>query len=154
VTPRLALQAGCILLAATACGSPAASPLTDQPATQVASIPPSPPAGPADVPAAVQLPESPRYETRGRRDPFETLETREGASGPLVASAKLTGIVRGTDGPLALVETGDGLGYILKPGDTLGDGRLMEIGRDSVVFTVQPKPGATTNRVVLRLPGD
>ena len=43
------------------------------------------------------------------------------------------------------------LGNILKPGDTLGDGRLLEIGSDSVVFLVAPKTGAPSNRVVLRL---
>ena len=53
--------------------------------------------------------------------------------------------------PLALVEAPDGIGYILKPGDTLGDGRLLEIGSDSVVFLVAPKTGAPSNRVVLRL---
>ena len=52
---------------------------------------------------------------------------------------------------LALVEAPDGIGYILKPGDTLGDGRLLEIGSDSVVFVVAPKTGAPSNRVVLRL---
>jgi len=111
---------------------------------------------PAPQPAAVAKAHEPlpKYDAKGRRDPFETLEVRDGASGPTVASAKLTGIVRGTKGPLALVETSDGLGYILKPGDTLGDGRLLEIGRDSVVFSVAPRMGATTDRVVLKLPGD
>jgi Tfp pilus assembly protein PilP len=94
------------------------------------------------------------YDPRGRRDPFENLEVREGASGPTVASARLTGIVRSAQGPLALVETADGLGYILKPGDTLGEGRLVEIGSDSVVFRVPGQPGSTTDRVVLKLPGD
>jgi hypothetical protein len=55
---------------------------------------------------------------------------------------------------MALVETADGLGYILKPGDTLGDGRLVQVGQDSVVFSVAARRGSTTNRVVLRLPGD
>jgi Tfp pilus assembly protein PilP len=93
------------------------------------------------------------YEARGRRDPFESPESREesGGRGPTVASAKLTGIVRGAQATLALVETTDGIGYILKPGDTLGDGRLVEIGADSVVFTIVPKPGSTTNRVTLKL---
>ena len=40
------------------------------------------------------------------------------------------------------VEAQDGIGYILKPGDTLGDGRLLEIGADSVVFAVAAKAGA------------
>jgi Tfp pilus assembly protein PilP len=68
-----------------------------------------------------------------------------------VAAARLTGIVRSPNTTLALVETPEGIGYILKPGDTLGDGRLLEIGSDSVVFQVTPKPGSPTNRVVLKL---
>jgi len=50
-----------------------------------------------------------------------------------------------------LVETPEGIGYILKTGDTLGDGRLVEIGSDSVVFKVAQKPGESTDRVVLRM---
>ena len=68
-----------------------------------------------------------------------------------MASTKLTGIVRSNRAALALVEAPDGIGYILKPGDTLGDGRLLEIGSDSVVFTVTSKAGAPTDRVVLKL---
>jgi len=96
----------------------------------------------------------PAWEPRGRRDPFAIPAAREGAAGMTVASAKLTGIVRGAGNALALVETSDGLGYILKTGDTLADGRLVEIGPNSVVFTVVPRPGSNSNRVVLRLAGD
>jgi Tfp pilus assembly protein PilP len=99
-------------------------------------------------------PPAPSYETKGRRDPFEVLETREGAGGTSVSSAKLAGIVRSAEGPLALIETPDGLGYILRPGDTLGDGRLVDVRPDSVVFSVPTKRGDSTNRVVLKLPGD
>lgn len=153
------LTAGC-----TGSPAPTASPV---PATSPAPAPaPAPaPSGPAASPpagspvAAAPIPPLPEprnleYDPRGRRDPFETLEVREGASGPTVASARLTGIVRSGQGPLALVETADGLGYILKPGDTLGDSRLVEIGSDSVVFSVSRRPGSTTDRVVLKLPGD
>lgn len=143
----------------TACGSSppppaqppkppvAAAPQPAAPAPSPAAAT-SPPAGPA-VPDRVG-PEIPKYEAKGRRDPFETLEVKDGVRSP-VASAKLTGIVRSARSTLALVETPEGLGYILKPGDTLGDGRLLEIGSDSVVFQVTPKPGAPTNRVVLKL---
>jgi Tfp pilus assembly protein PilP len=71
-----------------------------------------------------------------------------------VASAKLTGIVRSARGPLALVETADGLGYILKPGDTLGDGRLVEIGQGRVVFSITQRAGASSDHVVLNLASD
>ena len=130
------------------------------------SPPPPPPrpaaAAPAQAPSAqsaplvpVVPPEAsvavPKYEPKGRRDPFETLVVREGSGGLTVASTRLTGIVRSTRSALALIEAPDGIGYILKPGDTLGDGRLLEIGSDSVVFLVTAKAGAPPNRVVLRL---
>jgi len=101
-------------------------------------------------------PEGPKYDPQGRRDPFETLEGAVGAGGggSLVTTAKLTGIVRSGRGTLALVETPEGIGYILKAGDTLGDGRLLEIGTDSVVFQVAPQPGSQTDRIVLRLATD
>lgn len=116
------------------------------------------PPGPAPTLPALPVPEPqvPKYEPKGRRDPFEALEGAQGAGGGgrLVATAKLTGIVRSARATLALVETPEGIGYILKPGDTLGDGRLLEIGSDSVVFQVPEKPGDSTNRVVLRMAMD
>lgn len=104
----------------------------------------------------VPEPEVPKYEAKGRRDPFETLDAALGAGGggSLVTTARLTGIVRSPRATLALVETPEGIGYILKPGDTLGDGRLLEIGSDSVVFQVALKAGSQTDRVVLRLATD
>jgi hypothetical protein len=93
----------------------------------------------------------PKYADKGRKDPFTEVQLVTGAGGLAVSSTKLTGIVRGPRSVLALLETPDGIGYILKPGDTLGDGRLMEIGADNVVFAVAPKPGTPAARVVLRL---
>ncbi len=55
---------------------------------------------------------------------------------------------------MALVETSDGIGYILKVGDTLGNGRLVEIGSDAAIFSVAPRSGSTPKRVVLRLASD
>ncbi len=107
--------------------------------------------------ADVLAPLKARYEPKGRRDPFESLETEkkkgEVTGGLSVTVTRLTGIVRGGT-TMALVEAPDGVGYILKPGDVLGDGRLLEIGRDTAVFVVQPKPGSTANRVVLKLTAD
>jgi hypothetical protein len=91
------------------------------------------------------------YEPKGRRDPFVVLDITGGPKGLEVVTTKLTGIVRSARTTLALVETQDGIGYILKPGDTLGDGRVLEIGADNVIFAVPPKPGSPTNRVVLKL---
>jgi hypothetical protein len=95
-----------------------------------------------------------QYEPGGRRDPFELPDAVEGSVGTTVASAKLTGIVRtGSGRVLVLIETPDGLGYILQPGDAFGDGRLVEVGQGTVVFTVVSRHAPTNHRVVLRLGG-
>ena len=51
-----------------------------------------------------------------------------------VTAVKLAGIVGGRGGLMALVEGPDGTGYILKPGDALGDGRVTGITPNSVTF--------------------
>jgi len=124
--------------------APAPGPAPAEPATAL-----KPPAEPG-IPD-VTGPDIPKYEIKGRRDPFETLDVKDGVVASSLGAAKLTGIVRSSSATLALVETTEGLGYILRPGDTLGDGRLLEIGSDSVVFQMTPKPGAPSNRVVLKL---
>jgi hypothetical protein len=144
----------------TACGgSPPTPPpsATTPPATStpapVASLRPDQSGQPAQagqpaplVPAAptVAAAEAPKYL-------FTEVQLSATTGGLSVATTKLTGIVRGPRSVLALLETQEGIGYILKPGDTLGDGRLMEIGADSVVFAVGPKAGSAPQRVVLRL---
>ncbi len=91
------------------------------------------------------------YDPKGRRDPFASLATVEGGKGLTVAAVKLVGIVHGRQGRLALVEAPDGLGYILRNGDQIGDGRVVEIGRDSLTFSVTPRPGLPGTPVVKRL---
>lgn len=155
--PQGAVLLGAALTVVACGGSPSMPPAPSATPAPAAAAKPAPEPAPAG--ALTQAPELPRppapsYETKGRRDPFEVLETREGAGGTNVSSAKLAGIVRSAEGPLALIETPDGLGYILRPGDTLGDGRLVEVRPDSVVFSVATRHGGTTNRVVLKLPGD
>jgi len=152
---------GSIGLATTlgACGSSAPPPPPPpKPVAAPSQAPPTPgaptPGAPAVAAEAVPPDPSaavPKYQSGGRRDPFETLEVREGSGGLTVAATRLTGIIRSNRSALALVEAPDGIGYILKPGDTLGDGRLLEIGSDSVVFAVAAKAGAPSNRVVLKL---
>ena len=128
------------------------------PAKPPAPPPPAPPRGaPTSAPTAKDGDRSERplppttYEPRGRRDPFQHVEVPKGPKPPAVAATRLTGIVRNETGALALVESADGIGYVLRPGDTLLDGRLVEIGADSVVFTVLGRPGPP-ERVTLRLP--
>jgi hypothetical protein len=152
---------GSIGLATTlgACGGSAPPPPPPlKPVAAPAQAPPTPGAPTPGAPtvAAEPVPPDPsaavpKYQSGGRRDPFETLEVREGSGGLTVAATRLTGIIRSNRSALALVEAPDGIGYILKPGDTLGDGRLLEIGSDSVVFAVTAKAGAPSNRVVLKL---
>jgi len=137
--------------------APAPVPMATSPVAAVPSTPkPSMPAPTAQAAPLVATPAVPQgdgtsYEAKGRRDPFMPLDVTGGPKGLEVATTKLTGIVRGANTTLALVEAQDGIGYILKPGDTLGDGRLVEIGIDTVVFAVASRPGAQSNRVVLRL---
>jgi hypothetical protein len=167
-----ALWLAALTAAATACsGSPTPPPAAAPPRPVTQATPPAP-AGqaaapaPGAIPAAAPAPAAPSttvradaprtppvpvYEARGRRDPFEPVQIVKGSRGPNVASAKLTGIVRGSGTHWALVETSDGIGYMLRPGDELGEGRVVEIQRDSVVFTIAPKPGAGPERVVLSL---
>lgn len=137
-----------------ACGNPPAPPpvvVTPIPARPVAAARPAPVTPPAVNPLEGSVDNIPKYEANGRRDPFDVYQVRGGAEGLTVSSTRLTGIVRNSRSALALVEAPDGIGYILRPGDTLGDGRLMDIGLDNVVFAVVGKPGAPTTRVVLKL---
>jgi hypothetical protein len=92
------------------------------------------------------------YDAKGRRDPFEQLQVTTGAKGLTVAAARLAGIVSSDRGRLALVEAPDGIGYVMRTGDVLGDGRLVEIGGDSAVFVVAARAGASPSRLTLRLP--
>ena len=137
-----------------ACGNPPAPPpvvVTPIPARPVAVARPAPVAAPAANPLEDSTDNIPKYEAAGRRDPFEVYKVRGGSEGLTVASTRLTGIVRNSRSALALLEAPDGIGYILRPGETLGDGTLMDIGLDNVVFAVVAKPGAPTTRVVLKL---
>src|SRR5262249_37196768 len=92
--------------------------------------PPGPPPPPPPPPTAALVPTAPdlsspvvfHYEPKGRRDPFEALELKADKTALAVTTAKLTGIVRNPLSSMALIETQDGIGYILKPGDTLFDG--------------------------------
>lgn len=129
------------------------------------AAPPGPPApGPSAVPPRVSVaPKEPdagpplppiAYEGKQRRDPFAPLVVAEGAKGLTVASAKLAGVIQGRQGVLGLVEAPDGIGYILKPGDALGDGRVVEVGKDSISFSVTGRPGQAPTTVTLRLRTD
>jgi hypothetical protein len=167
---------GCVGLALvlSACGgSPASPPTTSSapgalpaPGTSAPRTPNAAPGQPAtaesqatsftgkeQLPVASARADS-KYDSGGRRDPFDLPEAVEGSMGTTVSSAKLTGIVRTAAGRvLVLIETPDGLGFILQPGDVFGDGRLIEVGQGTVVFNVVSRHEAANQRVVLRLGG-
>jgi len=69
-----------------------------------------------------------------------------------VSAVKLTGVVGGRGGLMALVEAPDGIGYILKPGDALGDGRVTGITPNSVTFAVAARGSQSSSSLTLRLP--
>jgi Tfp pilus assembly protein PilP len=91
------------------------------------------------------------YDARSRRDPFSPVSPALDAKGINVTTAKLVGIVHGRRGALALVEGPDGVGYILKSGDTLGNGRVTGITGTTVTFLVTAQPGQGPTTLTLRL---
>jgi hypothetical protein len=128
------------------CGGASGQAPVTPPAPAVSTAPPTAPAA-GGAPTAT-------YERKGRRDPFEPVPgVQPGTTSTTIASSQLKGILRGRT-PRVLVETADGLGYLLAVGDMLGDGRLIEIRTDSAVFSVPSRRGSTPERVVLRLPED
>jgi len=126
--------------------------------------PPPPPAAVAPAapaaPAAVVRPKEPdskalppiAYEPKGRRDPFTPIFLGKDNAGLSVSAVKLTGVVGGRGGLMALVEAPDGIGYILKPGDALGDGRVTGITPNSVTFAVAARGQQSSSSLTLRLP--
>ena len=152
MSPRALALAAATSLVLAGCGSGAAPPAPPTPAPTAAVTPPRPPMAPKEPDPGTALPPI-AYEAKARRDPFTPLVIASGGKGLTIGSAKLVGIISGPQ-PLALVETMEGIGYILKAGDTLGDGRVTEIGVDSVSFAVAPKPGEQGGIVTLRLRTD
>ena len=125
--------------------TPVAAPAAPAPgATGGAAVRPlDPVAGPVLPPLA--------YDAKNRRDPFTPVALTAEAKGINVTAAKLVGIIQGRQGTLALVEGADGVGYILKSGDTLGNGRVTGINRTTVTFAVSAQPGQGPSTVTLRL---
>jgi hypothetical protein len=146
---------GTLLLGGCGGGEPPAPPA--KPPTPVAA-PAAPAAGatgaaavrPLDPGAGPVLPPL-AYDAKNRRDPFSPVTLTAEARGINVTAAKLVGIVQGRRGTLALVEGADGVGYILKSGDALGNGRVTGITGTTVTFAVSAQPGQGPTTVTLRL---
>ncbi len=150
------LALGLAVLATGCGGSPPASPpppaaAAPPPAVAVAKPAPAPvmPKEPEPGPPLQPL----TYEAKGRRDPFVPITVARDKPGLQVDSLKLAGVIRGRT-LLALVEAPEGLGYILKPGDVLGDGRVTDITPSSITFAVAPKANQAATTVTRRLGAD
>lgn len=147
--PGLVVVAGTAVALLAGCGGGAPPP-------PPAAVAPAAPAAPASVvrpkePDSKALPPI-AYEPKGRRDPFTPIFLGKDNAALSVSSVKLTGVVGGRGGLMALVEAPDGIGYILKPGDALGDGRVTGITPNSVTFAVAARGSQSSSSLTLRLP--
>jgi len=120
------------------------------------------PAAPQKAAAPTVMPRTPEpgpplpplvYEARGRRDPFAPVQVVTEKTGLEVGTVKLVGIISGSK-PLALAETPDGLGYILKQGDVLGNGRVTEVTAHSVTFAISGRAAQRETSLTLRIGRD
>ena len=94
------------------------------------------------------------YQSYGKNDPFRSLIAGDyqGAQASEVVdvnSARLVGVMWGQADKFALVEDGEGFGYILRVGDSVRHGRVVSIRKDSL--TARVTLYGITNKVVLKL---
>jgi hypothetical protein len=94
------------------------------------------------------------YQSYGKGDPFGVLvdgDFQQAGAAELVDvnSARLVGVMWGQDDRFALVEDGDGFGYILRVGDQVRSGRIVSIRKNSL--TAQVTLYGITSNVVLKL---
>ncbi|HVN80342.1 MAG TPA: hypothetical protein VMW38_15205 [Terriglobia bacterium] len=139
-----------ITIAAQQSNKPAPPPRID--ASKAGSIqqPAAPPASTAPV-AAPSANESAlpnyKYEIKGRRDPFRSLDITHsiqaasapivrppGLRGQLVSEIKVVGIVRAKGGLEAIVQGYHNKTFFVHANDVLYDGKILEIRNDVVVF--------------------
>lgn len=142
--------------------------LAQQPANQGAPAAPAQAASVTPVPPsqAVVVP-SYKYEAKGRRDPFRSLDVSEtvqasaaptvrppGLKGQLVSELKLAGIVKSKNQCMAMATGFRGKTYFLQPNDELYDGKIIEIKSDAVIFSqtlTDSKGKSLSQRVVKKL---
>jgi len=118
-------------------------------APKAASAPPKPAKKPAVKRAASATPGAPAEAPEAkvsRRDPFESLTSRQeaaaraganlppGKAGLQVGTLRLDGIVRAPNGMIAVVTNPQARTYFLREGDQLYDGRVEKIAMDGVSF--------------------
>ena len=94
------------------------------------------------------------YQSYGKADPFRTLvdgKYEQAHAGEVVDvnSAQLVGVMWGESDQFALVEDGEGFGYILRVGDRVLNGRVVSIRKDRL--TARLTLYGISNTVVLKL---
>jgi len=94
------------------------------------------------------------YQSFGRDDPFGVLvsgDFEQGSAAELVDmnSAHLVGVMWGQEDKFALVEDGEGFGYILRVGDRVRSGRVVSIRKSTL--TARVTLYGITNKVVLKM---
>lgn len=138
-----------IMLALNGCSEQAGKPPVQQPKPQTGNVSTQPlpvqPENPLLVPAGTDTKEAYSYRTRGRRDPFKSLlygikEKKSAGLTPLqqrsLSELRVIGIVRGPQGYIAMIETPDGKGFVIKEGTPIGPegGVVKKITNDSVII--------------------
>ena len=139
---------------------PAATPQTAKPAPKQASKPaaktaaPKPtkkPATPTRTVAAKKPADATEPAKIARRDPFESLVSRQqaaarnaaalppGKAGLQVSTLRVDGIVKATNGMIAVVTNPQSRTYFLREGDRLYDGAVEKISMDGVTFHEEGK---------------
>lgn len=81
------------------------------------------------------------YESEDQRDPFtplgEEIKVEFGkAPEPAYESLKLVGVLKDVSGNMALLEDGEGYGYIMRQGDKVKNGEVVYVGDDRVLFQI------------------
>ncbi len=94
------------------------------------------------------------YQSYGKTDPFAVLvsgnfEKTTATELVDINTAHLVGVMWGQDDKFALVEDGEGFGYILRVGDRVRHGRVVSIRKNSL--TARVTLYGITNKVVLKL---
>lgn len=94
------------------------------------------------------------YQSYGKNDPFRSLvdgefEHHTGNELVEISSARLVGVMWGEDDRFALVEDGEGFGYILRVGDRVRNGRIVSIRKSSLNARITLY--GITSTVVLKL---
>lgn len=97
--------------------------------------------------------ESYTYDSQKRRDPLVPLVTKTGyraEAGALnTEDLVLIGTMWGTSGRVAMVKDSGNRGYVLKPGDRVAGGKVIDVREDAIVFEISAFK--TISKVTLKL---